>query len=183
MTHLYLFTSHNLALLADWLEETGELYVDVDRPHSGGSSTGYLVRSLQDLKLLVVEQNDRPEIVFRIFRKQQLPLRGIASAELLEQALQQFPTGERFYVAHPDYYPNHCNCQSEGKSHSELRQAVEEEFGELIAIGSPPEIDMRIHELNSRDVFEVSVRKNQNYYEPCSKEPERYQWLGEMWNN
>jgi hypothetical protein len=182
MTYLNLFTSQNLALLSDWLEETGELYVDVYRPHSASSSSGYLVRSLQELKSLVVKQNDRPEIVFRIFRKQQLPLRGIASEELLEQALEQFPNGEPFYVAYLDYYPEHCNRQAEGDSHSQLRQAIKEEFGELIAIGSPPAIDARIQELDYRDVFEVFVRKNQNYYEPYSREPGRYQSIVEMWH-
>src|SRR4051812_2287712 len=36
MNYLTMFSAQNLALLSDWLADTGELYVDVYVPHSGG---------------------------------------------------------------------------------------------------------------------------------------------------
>jgi len=36
LNYFSLFTSDNLALLHDWLTETGELYVDIYHPHGAG---------------------------------------------------------------------------------------------------------------------------------------------------
>lgn len=86
MSYLSLFLPQHLAVLNDWLTETGELYVDVYWPHSGNSGTAYFIRSMSDLNDLVAEQT-WPEICFTIFRRLQYPVRGVANDELLEQAL------------------------------------------------------------------------------------------------
>jgi hypothetical protein len=49
-----LFAPCDLAMLYDWLEETGELYLDLDRPHSGGSNNSlHFVRNLAELRVIV----------------------------------------------------------------------------------------------------------------------------------
>ena len=68
MNYLHLLSLDNIALLKDWLEETGELYVDIDLPHSGSSGSAYLVRSMNELKLLISRQT-HPEIVIAIFHE------------------------------------------------------------------------------------------------------------------
>src|SRR5689334_1814225 len=123
-TYLGLFTPPNLALLSDWLDESGELYVDVYWPHSGGGSTPYFVRSLRDLKELIKQQT-WPEIGITVFRHIQYPLRGIADEFMITKALQQIPDGEWYrIVSLEEYYPSSCGFRGSGDSHAELRQDI-----------------------------------------------------------
>ncbi|MBK9747412.1 MAG: hypothetical protein IPO91_11600 [Chloroflexi bacterium] len=96
MNYLHLLSLDNIALLKDWLEETGELYVDIDLPHSGSSGSAYLVRSMNELKLLISRQT-HPEIVIAIFHSLQYPIRGIADEILLKQV---FGADFRWCVVH-----------------------------------------------------------------------------------
>src|SRR4051794_23148163 len=119
-------TPQQLKQLQDWLSETGELYVDVYRPHSGGSGTAYLVRSASDVEALIAKQT-WPELVVTVFRRLQYPLRGIADDALLAQALQQTRDGEWFhFVSLDDYYPSPCSWRGSGSTHAELRQEFHE---------------------------------------------------------
>ena len=45
-----LFTAHHVSLLADWLDEKGELCLEIYIPYGGGSPTYYGIRSLDDVK-------------------------------------------------------------------------------------------------------------------------------------
>lgn len=187
MNYLELFSFHNLALLSDWLAETGELYVDVYLPHSGGGGIGYFIRSLRDLKSLVSQQTWR-EIDITIFRKLQFPLRGIASEQLLEQALQQIPENHPYEIVNLRSYPEHCTYCGSGKSHIELRRELTEVFGELVGIGQEPDYSSQLSSAVS-NVFTVAVTlsnqfqvyKNQDFYERYVREPERYTWIEDLW--
>ena len=54
MGYEHLFDERDLALLYDWLQQTGELYIDLDRPHSGGdNSSVYFIGALAQLKEIV----------------------------------------------------------------------------------------------------------------------------------
>lgn len=48
-----LFTPHHIAVLFDWLDEKGELCVEIYIPHGGGSASYLTITSLADLKRLV----------------------------------------------------------------------------------------------------------------------------------
>lgn len=48
-----LFTPHHIAVLVDWLDEKGELCVEIYIPHGGGSASYFTITSLADLKRLV----------------------------------------------------------------------------------------------------------------------------------
>lgn len=49
-----LFSPADVALLFDWLRESGELYLDLDRPHSGGSNNSvHFIGSLPALKSII----------------------------------------------------------------------------------------------------------------------------------
>ena len=69
MGYQHLFHERDLALLYDWLQETGELYVDLDRPHSGGDdNSAYFVSTLGQLKKIVAAESHR-ETSITIFRE------------------------------------------------------------------------------------------------------------------
>jgi hypothetical protein len=183
MSYLSLFTPYNLALLNDWLEETGELYVDVYWPHSGGSSTPYFVRSMNDLKALVSQQPWPREISFTIFQKLQYALRGIADNKLLEQALQQIPDGEYYSIVSLEaVYPSRCMFLDEGKSHVELRRGFSEVIGQRVGLGQNPyDLDDEWFRAHRHERFELWLKRTPDYYEPYTIYPERYQSLIDSW--
>jgi len=77
-----LFSPADVALLFDWLRESGELYLDLDRPHSGGSNNSvHFIGSLPALKS-IISREEHPEISIHIFRREQYPIRGIVGQSL-----------------------------------------------------------------------------------------------------
>ncbi|HLY26442.1 MAG TPA: hypothetical protein VKQ72_08895 [Aggregatilineales bacterium] len=193
MNYLGLLTSHNLALVSYWLEETGELYVDVYWPHSAGGSGAYIVRSLGDLRALLINQKWR-EIEVNIFRGLQFPLRGIANEKLLDLAYQQISDGQAFDVINLTFYPHYITFCGGGKSHTELRRDLLEASGDLVGIGREPQclyrspfcgteemLRLSFGLTNGWDNNEFKIGRNQDYYPPYANHPERYKWIKELW--
>ena len=162
----------------------------IDWPHSGGSGTAYFVRSLSDLKSLVAQQT-WGEIDITVFHHLQYPLRGIANEELLKQALELIPDGEWYSIVDlDDVYPL-PPARGSGSSHEEFRREFADVLGRKVGIGQNP---FDVHDFDyffplTDEVFEVhvlrtnqfSIVKNQDYYEPYTKHPEKYQWLVDLW--
>lgn len=69
--YLELFTPSHIAMLHDWLSETGELFVWLEFPHSGGSGFSFSVSSLEELKELISKQT-HPEIEIFIFKEKEI---------------------------------------------------------------------------------------------------------------
>lgn len=182
MNYLHLLSLDNIALLKDWLEETGELYVDIDLPHSGSSGSAYLVRSMNELKLLISRQT-HPEIVIAIFHSLQYPIRGIADEILLKQVLQRIADGEWYtIISLESVYPSSVVWCGNGRSHDELRHDFADVLGERVGIGiNPADVCSDWRQLSSEEVLTLSVLRNQNYYEPYVKNPDRYKSVFDLW--
>lgn len=69
MNYTELFTPHHIATLSDWLEEKGQILVQVELPHSGGSGLRYTVRSLAEIKRAIAPIH-HPEIEIMIWKNQ-----------------------------------------------------------------------------------------------------------------
>ncbi len=183
MDYLSLFLPSDLALLSDWLKETGELYCDIYLPHSGGGGNPYFLHSLKDLKSLVSQQT-HPEIEISIFHHLQYPIRGIANESLLKQALAQIPDGEWYsIVSLSAVYPSSVSWRGSGNNHKELQSDFSEVLSEKVGIGQNP-FDIHANDwfrTHPNEVFQVSVSKTRHYHEPYAREPEKYQWVFEMW--
>ncbi len=183
MNYSSIFTLHNLALLSDWLDETGELYVDIDLPHSGGSGISYFIRSLQDLKELMAQQV-WPEIVASVFHHHQYPLRGVVNEGLIKEALHEIGDGEWYaIISLKGFYPASCSFLGGNKSHAELRKELESLVGQQVGIGQSP---FDIHDgkwfyFHPDEVLQVAVKRNQNYYEQFAHNPNKYEWIAELW--
>ncbi len=67
MKYTELFSPHHLATLVDWLEEKGQLLLQIELPHSGGSGVCHTVQSLAELKVLI-EGVTHPEIEIVIWK-------------------------------------------------------------------------------------------------------------------
>ncbi len=166
MDYLTLFSTQNLALLNDWLAETGELYVDVYVPHSGGSGQAYFIESINDLQALIGQQSSS-EILVTIFHHLQYPLRGVADDPLLEVALEYIPDGEWYSILDLDsIFPAETVLLSSGSSHEQLQHDFADLSGKNLAIGQNP-FDIRKDadwlRTQPDEVFEVSVLSSNQY--------------------
>ena len=192
MDYLTLFSPHNLALLSDWLAETGELYVDVYQVHSGGSGDAYFIYSMRDLKSLIARQDSR-ELAVTVFRKLQYPLRGVANEDLLKAGLELIPEGEWYtIVSLESVYPSYVLKWGVGNTHEEFRQEFAEVLGKRVGIGQNPfdfTLDTAWFLAHTDEAFYVSytrhnqfaIVKNQDFYAPYAQNPEKYQWLIDLW--
>lgn len=72
MNYCDLFTPHHIALIHDWIERTGRVFVRIERPHSGATGDSHVVRSLKELRTLLVRET-HPEIEVFVFQEQPYP--------------------------------------------------------------------------------------------------------------
>jgi hypothetical protein len=91
--------------------------------------------------------------------------------------------GKRYTIIKFRKYPNSCEWADDSKSNQQIRETLESLKDEFVGFGIDP---FEIASDGSQDsytrFFEVSVSKNQNYYEPFAKEPERYAGILAEWN-
>lgn len=187
-----LFAPPELAMLHDWLQETGELYMDLNRPHSGARNNSvHFVRSLADLKV-IVSRETHPEVDISIFRARQYPIRGIAGEELLAAALEQIPDNQDFHILSVEADPlAPCTAIGFGDSHQELREEVSRLAGEQIWVGQDP-FDLPPYDQFNRffdtpdqvlvvrfqfqgpKYLEKGASKNRATYAPFDAAPDRY---------
>ena len=71
MDYTQLFTPHHIALIHDWLFEIGTISIRLELPHSGCSGETYQIKSLGELKVLIVSQK-HTEIEVFIFKKSEV---------------------------------------------------------------------------------------------------------------
>jgi hypothetical protein len=177
MNFIDLLTGHHLAKLNDWLLESGELYVYICWPHSGGSGAPWFVNRLDALKTLIAQQ-DWPEIAIMIYRQVQYPIRGLADEAMLERALQEIPDGAEFSIYRLDeLYSDYTNSGGVGggDTHIELRSELSDLFGTEVALGVDPEVhDLKWIYSHPNEVMYFAVTMNQKYYEPFARDPSRY---------
>jgi hypothetical protein len=177
-------------MLYDWLQETGELYMDLDRPHSGGSNGSvYFFGSLSELKGIVSQEAWR-EVNISVFRAKQYPIRGIFDARLLAVALAQIPDVQYFSIlSGADSALRPCEVIGWGDSHEELREEFARLEGRQVRIGQNPydlHDDQRFFD-SPEEVFVVrflkrgGASKNRAGYAPFDASPERYRLHIESW--
>jgi hypothetical protein len=121
------------------LQESGELYVDLDRPHSGALNNSlYFIDSLSGLKRIVAQETFR-EVCICIFREKQYTIRGVAEDTLLATALAQIPDHQYFSILSSEKDAlGTCDVIGWGDSHDELRGEVIRLKGRLIRLGQNP---------------------------------------------
>ncbi len=154
------------AQLESWLSETGELYVDLFLPHSGGGGTPYFIRAIDEIEDLIASQKWR-NLQICIFRRLHYPLRGIADDSMLEQALRDIRNGEWFHIVSLDnYYPLPCAFLGSGDSHAELRAEFADVKGQKVGIGiNPFDYDENWIYSTPDEAMALRLRRVQDRYE------------------
>ena len=182
MGYEHLFDERDLALLYDWLQQTGELFMCLDRPHSGGDNGSvYFIRSLAQLKRIVAEEK-HSEVSITIFREKQYPIRGTADETLLNDALDFIRGGEWFSILSLGDHPfAECRIVGSGYTHAELREDFIRLRNKFVYFGRNP-FDRRNRYFETPDDAWVAesrehpqnVSKNRLSYGPFDAEPDRY---------
>jgi hypothetical protein len=178
MKYIGLFTEQHVAVMFDWISQLGELFVLLDYPHSGGSGSGYFVRSLADVRKLISQQTSL-EIDILVLRAIVFPVRGSVSPDLLERALQRIPDGQLYQVVTPDPYPMEYDCLADGRGHAQLREDFAKlEAGRHVAIGvhpfDPPWEQFVEFCGGPVETLRFQVHKNLNFYPEYGHNPEKY---------
>lgn len=183
MGYEHLFAERDLALLHDWLQQTGELYVDLDRPHSGGrNNSTHFIHSLKELKR-IVSRETWPDISIEIFRERQYPVRGLADEALLAAAQEYIPDHQWFSILSPgDDLLASFDVVGQGDCHDELREELDRLKGRSIRLGKDP-FDLHNSYFEWPDDVWVAryyrhpephVQKNCTAYPPFEADPSRY---------
>lgn len=141
------FNGADEQVVARWLDEAGEVVVQVYYAHSGGGPHNYLVRSIADFRQCVAEGRARRPlpgwrdiICFDVFGGPMFFLRGRADQELLKRARRAIPDGRWFWVIDPAVtWPREIADYVCGNRHFELSSLLDEQAGKEVAIGCHPD--------------------------------------------
>jgi hypothetical protein len=109
--------------LKDWFNTSGELFVELYKPHSGGSGFFYVLNTYAQYEDLMV--NAKPGSIAFVLRDRQLPIRGIVDDGFIANAVNQIPDGEYYAVIEPCVYPNSFVYLGDGNTHAELKNDLE----------------------------------------------------------
>jgi hypothetical protein len=187
MDYTGLITDHHVAVLHDWLTELGELFIQCEYPHSGGSGNGYFVRNLEDI-FNVLKKQWHPEIEIFIHKVVLFEIRGSNYPELLNQSLREIPENFYYQIVLPSLPPEEYKILADGKGHDELRNAILKlEPGLNIAIGvhldDITEEEINMYFGNPIEKLAFIIRKNLNSYRAYADNPEKYRSAIEQWSN
>ncbi len=118
-----------------WMANAGELLVELNYPHSGGSGTYYFVASFTDLTDMI--EQARSGAIFYIYRRQQFPIRGNVDDPFIQRVMNEIPDGEWYLYTQLDFYPMPVSYGS-GNTHTELRTDLEDYRGTFVCVGRDP---------------------------------------------
>jgi hypothetical protein len=120
-----------------WLNETGELFVELYYPRSGGSGWSYLLTSPPDLNHLVEQARDGG--YFFLLRQQQFPLRGIVDDVFVRQVIATIRDGDDYLITDLAVYPQHVSFYGDGQTHKQLLADLHELRGVMVGVGREPD--------------------------------------------
>lgn len=100
---------------------------------SGGSRDHLFVHSFPEFEALLASLPPLADVV--VFRKRQLPIRGLADKTLLELALKEIPDGEWWFLLCRRGEKPHEFSSDGSNSHRDLKAAFEEYQGKYACVG------------------------------------------------
>jgi len=109
--------------LREWFETSGELFVELYKPRSGGSGSFYVLKSLDQYDELMVNAN--PGSFCFVLRDPQLPIRGIVDDGFIARSLSEIASDGYYVVIEPCTFPGDFNYLADGKTHAELKLDLE----------------------------------------------------------
>jgi hypothetical protein len=125
--------------LEKWLREQSELLIMFRYPNAGGAKDFEIHSSLSTIIARLSEVPAQTSVI--AFRKPQLPIRGLSTAELVQAALARIPDGTEFLIVETvltTYGKGSWYHNASGESHAELREELESSAGRPVMVGEYP---------------------------------------------
>jgi hypothetical protein len=125
------------ATLQTWINETGELFVELYYPHSGGSGWFYLLMSPADVEHLIEQARDGA--LFFLLKQKQFPLRGVVDDAFISQAIATIPNGEDYLITDLANYPEPVSFFGDGQTRKQLLADLHDLRGIRVGVGREPD--------------------------------------------
>jgi hypothetical protein len=128
-----------LRTLESWLRCLREILVLIRHSAAAGSKDFEFFSSFAVLSSRIRQLPPRTSMI--AFRQPQLPLRGQVDQGFIANCLSRVPDGSEFLVletAHRAHGEKSGSRWVAGETHAELRQALEDSRGALVAVGPYP---------------------------------------------
>jgi hypothetical protein len=130
----YTFTEPIVAqILKDWFRRSGELFIELHRPHSGASGNFYILNNYSQYEDLMMKAS--PGSICSVLRDKQLPIRGFIDDDLIQRAFNLLADGDYYLIVEPCTYPQMICFLGDGKTHVELEQDLRELQGTDVWVG------------------------------------------------
>ena len=125
-----------LNLVSEWLDSSGEVFVVIRYSHSAGAKDYLFVDSFTRFESLIFSLPAMADVI--VFRRRQLPIRGVADAVLLERSSLEIPDGEEFLLLNLEPNSLETLYATGGESRAELESEFQEFMGKFVAVGRVP---------------------------------------------
>lgn len=125
--------------LAKWLSEEPELLVMLRYPNAGGNRDYELHSSTDSIFARLSHVPAQTSVI--VFRKSQLPLRGVVTPSFIDTALNAIADGIEFLLVETtltNYGRMSWYRSASGTRHSELREELKASFGKPVLLGEYP---------------------------------------------
>ncbi len=120
-------------ILQDWFSASTELFVELDRPHSGTSGGFYILKNYLQYEDLITKAS--PGAVCFMLRDKQLPLRGLVDDTFINRALDWLEDGDYYIIIEPSSYPQTIRFLGDGKTRLEFERELRELRGTEVWVG------------------------------------------------
>jgi hypothetical protein len=127
------------AKLQRWLRRQGELFVMIRHPYAAGSKDFEFFTIYKELGARL--RKLKPGTWLVVFKEPQLPVRGVVDEALINACVEHLDDGAEFLISERTkltYGRSSWFNWSAGRSHAELRQALEKLHGQPVAVGRYP---------------------------------------------
>jgi hypothetical protein len=128
-----------LGALEQWFVNQPEILVLIRYPYAAGSKSFEFFSSPVAFFERLRELPRRAEVT--AFRHPQLPLRGVVDAAFVERCIRTIPEGSEFLLVETvrtTYGRASWFHDTDGQTHAELREALEDSRGKAVAVGLYP---------------------------------------------
>jgi hypothetical protein len=138
--------------LKDWFMRSGELFVELYLPHSGGGGHFYVLTDYWQYEELMAKA--KPGSISFVLRDCQLPVRGHVCDELIAQAVKCVGEGSYYLIVKPGLYPTPLTVLADGSTHTALTLDLEKLRGTQVWIGTDFQMpDQYWHENTGEDAL------------------------------
>jgi hypothetical protein len=128
-----------LTTVENWIQANGELLVLIRFPYAAGSRSYEFFSSAANLLERMHELPARSSVI--VWRKPQLPLRGLVDDSFIQRCLREIPGGAEFLLVETTkrvYGKASWFHDTDGQSHAALLEALEDSRGNAVAVGLHP---------------------------------------------